>query len=259
MRHHTLFAFALLLLGLTGCATYYNPVTGKQEQTLYSEQDEIDLGKAADMKIRREYKVLDRPDAFYRGFSPLCARVAARSGRPNLAYTFGIIEKNEINAFSIPGGFIYVYTGLLAKVKSDDELAGVIGHELSHVAARDAIRQMQAATLYTIPSQILFGSGRQQAIQQVVDTAFDLSLLRYSRQDELRADADGARYTFNAGYDPAGLISFFRVLEAIEKSNPSTIPVFLMDHPDVQARIRNLETVISGLKGSSSWKKETVR
>ena len=260
MRYTRIVAFALLL-GITGCATYYNPTTGKQERTLYSEQDETDLGKAANEKIRREYKVLANPDAYYPGFSRICSRIAAQSGRPNFAYSFGIIEKNEINAFSLPGGYIYVYTGLLAKIKNDSELAGIIGHELSHIEARDALRQMQAVTIYTIPSQILFGSGRQQAIQKVVDTSFSLSLLRYSRKDELRADTDGARYAYQAGYDPAGMISFFRILEEVERSGgASTVPVFLTDHPDTQARIKNLEAVISGLKGSSGvWKKEPAR
>jgi predicted Zn-dependent protease len=252
----------VLLIALSGCATYYNPVTGKQEKTLYSEQEEKDLGKAANEKILREYKVLSNPDAYYPGFTRLCAAIAAQSGRPTLSYSFGIIEKNEINAFSLPGGYIYVYTGLLAKIKNEDELAGVIGHELSHIEARDALKKMEAVTLYTIPAQILFGSGRQQAIQKVVDTSFNLSLLRYSRQDELRADADGARYAFQAGYDPLGMISFFQTLEKIEKeSGVAGIPVFLMDHPDTQARIRNLEKVIASFSRtySPAWKVETLR
>ncbi|HDN98055.1 MAG: hypothetical protein DRP67_02350 [Candidatus Omnitrophota bacterium] len=234
----------LLSLFLCSCATYYNPVTKKKERTLYSEKDEIDLGKAIDRKIRREFEIIPTPPEIQK----IGERVAKSSDRPNLKYTFRIIKGKEINAFSIPGGFVYLYTGLLKITESEDEIACIIGHEIAHICARDSIHRLQKILLYSIPSSILFGSGRYKAIQKSVDMIFTLSMLKHSRSEELRADRLGVIYAFKAGYNPEGMLKFFRKLKKIKGKENIKLFVFLKDHPDIDERIKNIEETIKNLR-----------
>ncbi len=233
-----------LSIFLCGCATYYNPVTQKEERTLYSEKDEIDLGRAIDNKIQREFKILPTPPEI----EEIGEKVAKSSDRPNLKYTFRIIKGKEINAFSIPGGFVYLYTGLLEMTESKDEIACIIGHEIAHICARDGIHRLQTVLLYSIPSSILFGSGRYKAIQKSVDMIFNLSMLKYSRSEELRADRLGVIYAFRAGYNPEGMLKFFKKLKKIEERDPTRFLIFLKDHPDIEERMKNVEKTIKNLK-----------
>ncbi len=228
---------------LAGCATYYNPVTKKSEKTLYTEQDEVDMGVAADKKVQSEYKVVPTPSRIQR----IGERVASNSDRTNITYTFRVIENKEINAFALPGGFVYLHTGLLEKASSDDEIANVIGHEIAHIIARDGVNNMQKQVLYSIPAQILL-SNRSKAIQQAVDATFSVTMLKYSREAELRADTYGVIYAHRSGYNPEGMVSFFRKLQDMESTNSSTQITFLRSHPVVSERIKNVQNVISVLK-----------
>lgn len=238
----------LVAILFAGCATYYNPVTGREEQTIYTEKDEVDMGIALDKKICSEFKILDNPDRIFKGFTKICSHVAANSDRKNLPYTFRVIEKDEINAFSVPGGFVYVYSGLLKHIDSPDELACVVGHEVAHICNRDGVHRIEKQILYSIPASVLFGSGRQKAIQQAVDAVFTLSMLKYSRNQEIQADSLGVIYAFNAGYNPEGMISFFKKMQEIEKKQPGLKLTFLADHPDTEQRIRNVQETIFVLR-----------
>jgi len=238
-----IFAFVLVFL-FNGCATFYNPVTKKEEYTLYTEKDEIDMGIAIDKKIQKDFKIIPTPERVEK----IGQKIANVCDRPNLKYTFRVIKGKEINAFSIPGGFVYVYTGLLKKIDSDDELACIIGHEIAHICARDGVHRLQAQILYSIPATILSSKTRSVAIQKSVDAVFTLTILKYSREEELRADSLGATYAFRAGYNPEGMIKFFYKLKKIEEKNPAIIPVFLKNHPDVEARIKNVKETIKKLK-----------
>lgn len=248
IKNIALFLFVSILL--TGCATYYNPVTGKQEQTLYTEKDEIDMGIALDRKICSEFKIVSNPDRIFPDFSTICSRVASNSDRKNLTYTFKVIEKNEINAFSIPGGFVYVYTGLLKQIDTPDELACIVGHEVAHICNRDSVHMLEKQLLYSIPADILFGANRQKAIQKAADTIFTLSMLKYSRTQEIQADTHGITYAFKAGYNPEGMISFFKKMEKLKKEQPLFPLTFLSDHPDTEERIKNAKEVIFKLKNT---------
>jgi len=201
------------------------------------------MGTAADKKMQQEYKVVDTPAQLKK----LGAKVAAASDRPNLAYTFRVIENEEINAFALPGGFIYLHTGLLQKIENEDEVANIIGHEIAHIVARDGVNNIQKSILYSIPSQILL-SNRSKAIQEAVNAAFSVTMLKYSRSAELRADSYGVRYAYRAGYNPEGMVSFFQKLQDIENRNASLQITFLRSHPVVSERIKNVQDVIKTLK-----------
>lgn len=243
-----IFLFFVIFILFTGCATYYNPVTGKQEKTFYTERDEIDMGIALDKKISSEFKIVDNPDRIFPGFTTICSRIALNSDRKNLSYSFKIIEKNELNAFALPGGFVYVYTGLLKNIDSPDELACVVGHEVAHICNRDSVHILEKQLLYSIPASVLFGANRQKAIQQAADTIFTLSMLKYSRTQEIQADTLGMVYAFKAGYNPEGMISFFNKMEKLKKEQSSLNLTFLSSHPDTQERIKNAREVVLKLK-----------
>lgn len=238
------FILFISLLFLSGCATYYNPVTKKQEYTLYTEQDEIDMGIAIDKKIQKDMKIVPTPERIKR----IGEKIAKVSDRPELKYTFRVIKGKDVNAFSIPGGFVYIFTGLLEKTDSDDEIACIIGHEIGHICARDGVHRLQKQLIYSIPATILFSKTRSEAIQKSVDTIFTLTMLKYSREEELRADTLGVTYAYRAGYNPEGMIKFFEKLKELKKQHPDVLPVFLKDHPDVDLRIKNVEATIEKLK-----------
>ncbi|NLG12446.1 MAG: M48 family metalloprotease [Elusimicrobia bacterium] len=237
------YLIVLLSFFLVGCATYYNPVTEKEEYTIYSEEEEIELGVAIDNKLQKENKILETP-AYIK---IIADKVGKKSDRPNLNYTVKVIENEEINAFATPGGFIYLYTGLLDKIESNDEIANIIGHEMGHICARDGINQMQKSLLYSIPASIIL-QNRSAAIQKAVDTAFTLTMLKYSRDQELRADKLGVTYAYKANYNPEGMISFFKKLQDIEEKKSTPNITFLASHPDIANRIENVEKVIKNLK-----------
>ncbi|HNS31786.1 MAG TPA: M48 family metallopeptidase [bacterium] len=236
-------AFFMSLILLAGCATYYNPMTQKSEYTLYTEQDEMDMGAAADKKVQEEYKVIATPSQLKK----IGDKVAATSDRPNISYTFRVIENEEVNAFALPGGFIYLHTGLLQKIENESELANIIGHEIAHIVARDGVNNMQKSILYSIPSQILLRN-RSKAIQDAVNAAFSVTMLKYSRSTELRADTYGVTYAYRAGYNPEGMITFFQKLQEMESGSNSIQISFLRSHPVVSERIKNVQNVIQTLK-----------
>jgi predicted Zn-dependent protease len=204
------------------------------------------MGQAIDKKIRQEYQVISTPEYV----TAIGKKVAALSGRPDIPYVIRVIKKKELNAFAVPGGYIYLHTGLLDKIEANDELACIIGHEMTHIVARDGVHQMEKSLLYSIPTSILLGDGRHKAIQQAVDAAFTLTMLKYSRQEELRADQYGVTYAYRAGYNPDGMIIFFKKLQKMENTELTKYFEFLQSHPDVEQRIRNVEAVISQLRST---------
>lgn len=242
------FALFSVFFCFAGCTTVYNPVTKTEEKTFYSEADEIKLGQAIDRKIQRQYKFLPE-DRVYPGFSRLGEKLALASDRPNLNYTFQIITNKEVNAFSLPGGYVYITTGLLKSIETADELACVLGHEIGHIAARDSVNRLQKELLFSIPADILFSQSKNTTLQKVVDTSFNLAMLKYSREEELRADSLGVIYAYRASYDPVAMITF---LEKLDKENPTSFLVFLKDHPNVPERIKNIQETISRLKEQKS-------
>ena len=221
-----------------GCATVYNPVTGRQERSLYSTEEEVVVGESVDRQIRKEMTPSSNAELIKR-VEKIGQKVAGNSGRGDITFHFAVMEDKSVNAFAGPGGYIYVTTGLLGLVSSDDELACVLGHEIGHVAARHAIKQMQSQVLYSVPASIIFSESRYAQIEQAVNIAFNLTQLSYSRKDELQADTLGMSYAHQAGYNPSGMVSFLKKLGEIEEKNPRLIIVPLSTHPVTSVRIEN--------------------
>ncbi|MEW6075440.1 MAG: Maf family nucleotide pyrophosphatase [Candidatus Omnitrophota bacterium] len=226
-----------IVTALSGCTTEYNIVTGKEETYWYSSEKEVQMGRSVANQIEKEYKLADDP-LIQKRVQDIGKKIAAVADRKDIDYTFKVLDDDEVNAVSLPGGFIYVFKGVLDKVRNDDELAAVLAHEVGHVVARHSIKKLQAMTGYSV-LMILASQAPQGAdVANAAEAAFVTILLGYARDDELLADQLGARYTKAAGYNPAAMISFLQTLEDVNRRKPLRPKSYLKTHPYVPDRIR---------------------
>lgn len=206
-------AAALLIAGLFGCAE--NPVTGRQNLVLMSAADEVRAGREADAEIRKEFGVYNN-QALQQYVERVGQRVARTSHRGDLAYRFTVLDSPEINAFALPGGYVYVTRGMLAYLNTEAELAAVLGHEIGHVTARHAVQQQSAATaanLGIMLGSIFLPELRSQAAQTLLGAVGGSILSGYGREHELEADRLGAEYLARAGYNPQAMLRVIGILK----------------------------------------------
>jgi predicted Zn-dependent protease len=233
MKYHLrVIAILALLLLINSCAT----TGGGPGLNIISPQEEIRLGKELSAEVDKEQPILNDP-VLERYVTEVGERVARSSNRPDLPYSFKIIKNEEVNAFSLPGGPIYVYTGLLKFADNEAELASVLAHETAHVAQRHATEQLTRTYGLQVVSSILLGQNTPLAGQVAGNIAGSLGLLKFSRNDEVEADQLGTEYMFRAGYNPTAMIIFHRRLEKLQKSNPSAVLNLFSTHPMSQARV----------------------
>lgn len=242
MIRKIVFLFFILVL-LSGCATIYNPATEREEFVFIDTRSEVALGKMVNGQVRRDHKISQDPYLNQR-VKEVGKKVAAVCDRQDLEYQFFVAEDEELNAFSLPGGFVYVNTGLLEKA-NDEELAAVMAHEIGHVVARHVVKQLQMALGFDIVMSIAFNKSNAVQVFQAVNVVYDLISLGYSREDERQADKLAVIYTYKAKYNPRGMINFFAKLKEEEKKKGNAnIPVFLRSHPAIEERIKNIEKEI---------------
>jgi len=225
-----------LLFWVPSCAV--NPVTGKQELMLLSEKEEIHLGRETDAQIVKEYGIYeDPPLTTY--LNDLCQRLGNVSHRHNLTYHFKIIDASVVNAFAAPGGYIYFTRGILGTLNSEAELAGVIGHEIGHIAARHSAKQYSRAQL----AQVGLGIGTifvdSTIFSGLAQLGAGMLFLRFSRDHEREADDLGVEYASRVGYDASQFAIFF---ESLERMNPgsdrSGLPGWFATHPSPENRVQ---------------------
>jgi len=224
-----------LIFWIISCAV--NPVTGKQELMLLSESEEIDLGRQTDAEIVKEYGVLEDPKltAYLNDF---CQRLGKVSHRPQLSYHFKVVDASVVNAFAVPGGYVYFSRGILATLNNEAELAGVMGHEIGHIAARHSAKQYSRAQL----AQVGLGVGsfiNVPVLSGLAQLGAGMLFLRFTRDNEREADDLGVEYASKAGYDSAQLASFFETLEQMNPgSDRSGLPGWFSTHPSPQDRVQ---------------------
>ena len=200
-----------------------------------SDRQEVELGKQIDQQIKREVRIYQNQD-INSYVQQIGRQLAATSDRPNLPYTFQVVDDKGVNAFATAGGFVYVNTGLLKLADNEAELASVMAHEIGHITAKHLVEQMRESALAQGVSQAA-GLDRNAAVQIGVD----LALRRpNSRKDELEADQVGLRNLRRAGYAESGMVSFMKKL----LTSRST-PTFLSTHPATGDRIVALERAIN--------------
>lgn len=234
---------------LQGCATIYNPATGRNEFIMISTPSEVAMGKNVHRSIAQQYKVVDYSKELER-LRRIGGRLAQVSDRRDYKYNFYLIEKDEMNAFTTPGGNIYVYTGLLDKLKTDDQAASVIAHEIGHCAARHTVKKFQAALSYNILSSLLISQIEEDKTKRVTalsaNTLMSVIFSGYSRQDEHEADRLGVKYMHLACFDPAASVETFEVLKSESEGFEGVL--LFRSHPYIQDRIRDIRGEISFLE-----------
>jgi len=239
----------ILLLGifLSGCTTIYNPATERKEIIFIDEQTEISLGKNVARQLAAE-KTLSSDLAQRSRVENIGKRIAAVSDRKSIKYEFSVLEDRELNAVSLPGGFIYVNSGLLDKL-NDNELAFVLGHEVGHVAALHSIKKVQANfAMNIILSVALNAAGGKnaqsaQSLANISSQIYDVIALGYSRKDEYQSDKLGVKYAYKAGFDPYAGITALGKIKREEGPEPKLF-VYLRSHPYADDRISTLKKEI---------------
>jgi predicted Zn-dependent protease len=224
-----LFAGAVLLI--PACAV--NPVTGKKQLVLISESQEIAMGAQYDPEIIASYGVYDAPELL-KLITAKGEAIGKLSHRPNLQYHFRILDSPVVNAFAVPGGYIYITRGILAQFNNEAELMGVLGHEIGHVTARHSVQQMTQQQIAQIGLAVGVMASKDFAkFAGVASQGVQLLFLKFSRDHEKQSDKLGVEYATKMGYDTHKMADFFQVLQKMQTSEgPAGIPTFLSTHPD---------------------------
>jgi predicted Zn-dependent protease len=236
---------ALLVLAAIAISCATNPATGRREFSLMSEQQEIALGQEMDVEVRREMGVYD--DANLQEYvSSIGLQLAKQSERPALPWHFAIVDSPAVNAFALPGGYIYLARGILPFLEDEAQLAGVLGHEIGHVTARHSAQQYSRATGAQLG--LILGSIFVPAAQpfgELASTGLGVLFLKYGRDDELQADSLGARYTARSGWDPAGVAGMLSTLDRLEEaSTDKGVPNWLSTHPAPADRVQRVQVAV---------------
>ena len=203
----------------------------------YSLEKEIGLGKQLAQEVERAAKIIDDP--VIAEYVNRVGQNLVRNSDAKVPFTIKVIDTEDVNAFALPGGFFFVNSGLILKADTEAELAGVMAHEIAHVAARHGTRQAtrgQIAQLSTIPL-IFLGGWTGYGIRQAASILIPVGYLQFSREFEGEADMLGLQYMYKTGYDPNAFVDFFEKIESLEKRKPGTISKVFSTHPPTDARI----------------------
>lgn len=248
--HRSHLAVLLFLLQLfTGCAV--NPVTGKQDIVLMSEEQELALGRNTHLEVLQQYNVYD--DQRLQDYvNSVGQKLASQSHRRDLVYRFTVLDSKEVNAFALPGGYIYITRGILGYLNSEAELAAVLGHEIGHVTARHAVRQYTAAQLTSLGTALgaIFIPGMNAAGNQLMRMFGTVLLRGYGREHELESDRLGAEYLARVNYDPQAMMGVIRALKNqeahetriahAEGREPRVYHGLFSTHPDNDTRLQEV-------------------
>ncbi len=220
-------------------------VGGRGMGNWYSLESEIRMGRGYAQQVESSVKLVQDP--VVTEYVNRIGQNLVRNSDAQVPFTIKVIDSDEVNAFALPGGFFYVNSGLILAADEESELAGVMAHEIAHVAARHATRQMtrsQWANIGTIPL-IFIGGGIGYAVQAAVGLGLPLTFLSFSRSFEQEADYLGLQYMYKSGYDPQAFVSFFEKVQAREKKKPGTLAKAFSTHPQTPDRIEKSQEEIA--------------
>ncbi|MEA2166290.1 MAG: hypothetical protein QOK37_4417 [Thermoanaerobaculia bacterium] len=240
LKRMTVFTIVLIATLSMGCGSGGLGATGSS----VSLDQEWQLGDQMAAQVAQQMQIVHDPTAqsYLRRVGERIHATTPLASRP---FEFQIVSDPNVNAFSIPGGHIYINSGLIAQADKADELAAVVAHEISHVVARHVIKQVETQQEIGAIGSILLGqnpSGLQSLLAQVIAGG---AMARFSRADEKEADDLGLQYMTAAGYDPRGMLEFFQKLLALEKGGNSSVARFFADHPGTQDRINDISSRIA--------------
>lgn len=241
---------AAVALSMTGCASEgYN--RGQFNLMSIDEEREWGLKLKADVDQEFASRGMAHNDPELSGYvDRLGRKLLAYAPEVNFDYTFTVVKTDVVNAFAIPGGHVYVHTGLIAEAENEAELAGVMAHEIGHVVARHSSERLSALMAATMAGSLIVGAQDDRVDQMLTDLAVQLvttgGFLAYSRANENEADRIGAEMMYQAGYDPQGMVSFFRKLHG-KTGEVTRFEVFISTHPDPEDRKGRVKEFIETL------------
>jgi predicted Zn-dependent protease len=246
LKRTSLFAIVLVGVLAAGCGSGGLGASGNS----VSLDQEWQLGDQMAAQVAQQMQLVHDPTAqgYLRQVGERIHAATPLAGRP---FDFQIVNDPAVNAFSIPGGHVYINSGLIAQADKADELAGVVAHEISHVVARHVIKQVETQQEIGAIGSILLGQNPgalQQLLAQIVAGG---AMARFSRADEKQADDLGLEYMTKAGYDPHGMLDMFQKLLSMEKGGNSSVTRFFADHPGTQDRIADISGKIAKMGNPS--------
>lgn len=233
-----------LVFGLWSLAA----TAGVSAITLVSVANEIEIGKQADLQVRKEMRELKDPEtlAYVRG---LGRRLAQKAPGPRYPYTFSVTDYREINAFALPGGPVWIQRGVLHASTNESQVASVIAHEIAHIAQRHAASQLTASVLTNMGlgllGAMLGNSGGATAAQTAAALMANGMFLKFSRDDEREADRVGLEILTRAGWDGRGMVELFDLLQREARRNPGSVEVFFSTHPSAADRIKEMQAAVA--------------
>lgn len=244
------FVFHLIVIiavfSLAGCSinTSFNPATGQQETLIHDTDKEVLIGAKVAQKLEEEYELVSDVDMNLR-IEAIMDKIIPVVDRQDVVYTVGIIDDDEINALALPGGYLYLFRGVIDHAENDDEIAGVLAHEIAHVVAKHSIKRMQL--LYgrnlLLGAAVLSGNNE---LATGVDVASTSALFQYSQADEHEADRLGVKYLKLAGYDPNAMVTFLKKLQEEQKKSPRRRYGYWRTHPRHGKRISAANVAVTG-------------
>ena len=246
MKHSSRYLAAVVLL-TAACAT--NPATGKRQFNLMSEAQEISAGQQADAQVKTEMGIYN--DANLQEYvSSIGMKLAKSSERPDLPWHYSVVDVPAINAFALPGGYVYITRGILPFLNDEAQLAGVLGHETGHVTARHAAQQYTRSVGGTVGLVALgiFVPGARP-FGQLAEQGLGVLFLKYGRGDELQADQLGARYAARGNWDPAAVPEMLTTLGRLDEASGQRrgVPNWLETHPEPLARVKEIQPTVQQL------------
>ena len=235
------FVSGAALMGLAACGCV----------TLTSTSKEVAAGRRIAQRVSQEMTIAD-DEPMQERVRMIGDRIAAVCDRKELVYRFTVVKDDDVNAFSLPGGYVFINDGLVKKTANDDELAAVIAHEVGHITARHAVKRFESGVGLQL-LQLATLAVRQGAAARGVSVAAQAAQLAYARQDELEADRLGVKYVKAAGFDPKGVLSFLEKLRSLDQEKPHYLPrgvvrpQYAMTHPYIPERLRAVKEELYGV------------
>lgn len=234
----------IISISLVGCATFYNPATGKKETVLLDTASEVALGRSLTKEVESKFKI-DNNSAYNERVQTIGQKIVTYCDRQDIFYEFKVVKDKEINAFALPGGFTYFNRGLL-DATNDEELAAVIAHEIGHIVARHGVKKLQTQLGVDLLVSIVLGRQNEQELRRLLGLSFNILSLGYSRKDELQADRLGIRYMGLAGYNRQGMVSLFEKLKN-KYGDVAGFEIWMSDHPPLSERIEKAKEEIENI------------
>jgi predicted Zn-dependent protease len=235
----------LVFLPLAGCSALTGPGGGFN---VISVDDEWEMGDQLEGEIEQQMKVLHNPgaDAF---LNQLGKQLLAASSNPlaQRPWKFHIVADDSVNAFNVPGGLVYVHTGLVASLDDYAEFSSVVAHEIGHGLSRHGTEQLSTQFGLSLLLSMVLGKNPSAAKQIVASFVSGGAIMKFSREDELEADRAGIYLMYGAGIDPQGTVDMLHVLDSLRDDNPSRLERFMSSHPMPEERISKAEDIVDGL------------